>query len=434
MSSVQRLIGLILGAVLLSACQVQDTAVESAAQDSVEAASSAAAELATNPRFSTAGTVDQRLEFVGSLFRGGEQYEKLDRLKTIFPAHTITASPRPYLFPEGPTASLPKQYVYADSTHSTAKMLEETRTSALLVIQNGEIRYENYWLTGGADVNWMSFSVGKSFLSTMIGIAIDDGLIESVDAPITRYVPELVGSAYDGVRIKDILQMSSGARWNEDYSDSDSDIMRYGAIWAGAGSGSFDAFTATLTRAREPGTYNYYNSTDTQALGMLLQRATGMSISAYMQQELWHPLGMERDAYWITDKYGMEMAAGGLQVVARDYAKLGQLFLQKGEWQGQRIVSASWVADSLHADAPHVQASAHPDYPMGYGYQWWLPVSDVGEFAALGVYNQSIYVSPAKNLVIVKLSANPSYGLTNDESSYREFESLELFRAIGEQF
>jgi len=127
------------------------------------------------------------------------------------------------------------------------------------------------------------------------------------------------------------------------------------------------------------------------------------------------------------------MAAGGLLVTARDYAKLGQLFLQQGEWQGQQIVSADWVRDSLVADGARLQAQAHPEYPMGYGYQWWLPVSEVGEFAALGVYNQSIYVNPAKNLVIVKLSANADYGRTDDESSYREFETLEFMRAIGER-
>lgn len=379
------------------------------------------------------GSVEERLAFVGGLFRGGEQYQTFHRLEQIFPAQRIAASTRPFQFPQGEALSVPETYSFAGANKQSSAFLQETQTSALVVIQDGQLRYENYWLTGGKDVTWISFSVAKSFVSALIGIAIDDGLIESVETPITRYVPELAGSAYDGVRIKDVLQMSSGARWNEDYSDPDSDIMRYGAVWAGAGSGSFDEFTATLEREREPGTYNYYNSTDTQALAMLVSRATGMSLSAYAEQELWQPLGMESAGHWITDKTGVEMAAGGMLVTARDYAKLGQLFLQKGRWQGEQIVSADWVKDSLVADGAHLKASAHPDYPMGYGYQWWLPVSDVGEFAALGVYNQSIYVNPAKNLVIVKLSANADYGRTNDESSYREFETIALMRAIGEQ-
>ncbi len=378
--------------------------------------------------------VAERLEFVGSLFTGVEQYENFNRLKDLFPAQTIRATGTPFVFPVGPGIDLPSTYRYDGQPRSSADLLDETRTSALLVIHDGQIRHEQYWLTGGPQVNWMSMSVAKSFVSTLIGIAIDDGLIASVETPITEYVPELAGSAYDNVRIKDVLQMSSGARWNEDYSDPESDIMRYGQVWAGAGSGSFDQFTATLTRERAPGTYNYYNSTDTQALGMLVSRASGMSLSAYAEQELWGPLGMQHDGYWITDRVGVEMAAGGLQVTAVDYAKLGQLFLQQGQWRGEQIVSQQWVADSLVADAPHLQAESHPEYPVGYGYQWWLPVSTEGEFLAIGVYNQFIYVNPARNLVVVKLSANPAYGQTNDESSFRELETIEYFRAIGAQF
>ena len=371
---------------------------------------------------------DERITFVGSLFTGAEQYEFFNRLKTVFPTRTIKAGPSPDRFSVGKAMTLPDSYAYAGENYEVAQFLDDTRTVALLVIQDGEIRYEDYWLTGGVDVNWMSMSVAKSFVSALIGIAIDEQLITGVEAPITTYVPELLGSAYAGVRIKDVLQMSSGARWNEDYSDPNSDIMRYGAVMATGN--SFDDFTASLEREKPPGTYNYYNSTDTQALGMLLARATGMSMSEYAQIKLWGPLGMEHDAYWITDDAGVEMAAGGLQVTARDYAKLGQLYLQQGKWQGQQIVPESWVRDSLIADAPHLLATAHPEFPVSYGYQWWLPVSDEGEFSAIGVYNQFVFVNPQRNVVIVKLSANPKYGLTNDESSYRELESFEFFRSI----
>lgn len=374
---------------------------------------------------------EKRGAFVSTLFTGAEQYELFNRLKDVFPTRTIQAGPDPYRFPAGESIKLPATYNYADKQHDIAQFLDDTRTVALLVIKDGRISYENYWLTGGVDVNWMSMSVAKSFVSALIGIAINEKLITSVEEPITTYVPELIGSAYDGVRIKDVLQMSSGALWNEDYSDPDSDIMRYGAVMA-TGS-SFDEFTASLEREKPPGTYNYYNSTDTQALGMLVARATGMSMSEYAQIKLWGPLGMEHDAYWITDDAGVEMAAGGLQVTARDYAKLGQLYLQQGKWQGKQIVPQAWVKDSLTADAPHLLAAAHPEFPVSYGYQWWLPVSDEGEFSAIGVYNQFVFVNPKKNIVIVKLSANPKYGLTNDESSYRELESFEFFRAIMAQ-
>ena len=325
--------------------------------------------------------------------------------------------------------TLPETYAFNGHTRSSESYLAETDTSALLVIHRGKILYESYWLTGGESVHWMSFSVGKSFLSSLIGIAIEEAQIKSVVDPITAYVPELKDSAYAGVSIKDILQMSSGARWNEDYSDPNSDIMRFGKVWASGD--SLDNFTASLVREHPPGTVNYYNSIDTQALAMLLVSATGLTLSEYIEQKLWLPLGMENNGYWVTDDEGMEMAAGGLQMTARDYAKFGQLYLQKGRWRGKQVVPADWVQDSITPDAPHLLAEAHPEYPLSYGYQWWVLPGEQREFAALGIYNQVIYINPAQQLVIVKLSANSQYGLTNTEESYREFESFELFRAIG---
>jgi CubicO group peptidase (beta-lactamase class C family) len=375
---------------------------------------------------------DERMSFVTSLFTGVEQYQTLNRLAEIFPNKVMTASSSAHIFPVGETIELPKSYEYNGQSLDTRTFLEETDTTALLVILDGAIRYQNYWLTGGPDVHWMSMSVGKSFVSALIGIAIEEGHIGSIEDLITQYVPSLVGSAYDGVRIKDILQMSSGARWNEDYSDPESDIMRFIRTF-GSGA-SINDFTATLVREREPGTYNYYNSSDTQALGMLLVEATGQGLAAYAQDRLWEPLGMEMDGYWITDDSGMEMAAGGLQVVARDYAKLGQLYLDKGNWNGVQIVPAAWVSASVTPDAPHVMPGSDPNFPLGYGYQWWVPESDEGEYSAIGVYNQFIYVNPTKRLVIVKLSANSEYGQTADDSSWREMESFELFRAIGNSF
>lgn len=404
---------------------------EPATDATTDSAADPVAESAPAPATSQAPAADTALDrasFVASLFTGAEQYQAFDRLERIFPVHRIRAADVPHRFPRGAEITLPDSYRYDGADRSVTDFLEETRTVALLVIRDGEIRHERYWLTGGEDVTWMSMSVGKSFVSALVGIAVDDGLITSIEQPITDYVPELQGSAYDGVRIKDVLQMSSGARWNEDYSDPNSDIARYGAVM-GSGA-SLDAFTASLVRERPPGTFNYYNSTDTQALGMLLVRATGMTMAAWAEQELWQPLGMAHDAYWITDDSGMEMAAGGLQVTARDYARLGQLYLQGGRWGDRQIISEAWVRDSLTADAPHLLPSAHPEFPVGYGYQWWLPEGDRGEFSAIGVYNQFVFVDPERRVVIVKLSANPNYGLTNDESSYRELESFELFRAI----
>jgi CubicO group peptidase (beta-lactamase class C family) len=375
-----------------------------------------------------------RIDYISSLFTGASQRDNFQRLDSIFPVATMTAAQAPFRFAEGRPLQLPSQYSHdGGPPKSVEDFLSLTETMALLVIEDGAIRFERYAPWGGRDAKWVSMSVAKSFVSAAIGIAVQDGFIGDVSEPIAAYLPALAGSAYDGVPIKDILQMSSGARWNEDYSDPDSDINRFAAIFAQGG--SFDAFPATLSRERASGTFNLYNSTDTQVLGMLLVAATGRTIADYMQEKLWHPLGMEADGQWLLDSTGMEMAFAGLNAVARDYAKLGELFRNGGAWQGRQVVPADWVKASLTADGPHLQPgdTELSDSLFGYGYQWWLMDGEEGEFAAIGVYNQFVYVNPAKKLVIVKLSSSPDYGTVNDESTYCEYETISLFRAIGKE-
>jgi len=373
-----------------------------------------------------------RIPFVASLFTGAEQYENFNRIDELFPTSTMPAAAEPFQFEEGARISLPDSFVYDGDVVDTETFLAETDTSAVLVIEDGKIRFERYMLTGGRDVNWLSMSVAKSFVSAAIGIAVEEGHIASIEEPITSYVPSLAGSAYDGVRIKDILQMSSGARWNEDYSDPESDINRFGRIFAIGG--SLGEFAATLEREWEPGTVNHYNSTDTQVLGMLLVAATGRTVTDYMTEKLWGPLGMESDAYWMVDSENMEMVFGGLNATARDYAKLGELYRLGGIWNGRQIVPKAWVHASVTPDAPHLTPEAKADdlFPVGYGYQWWIPAGDEGEFSAIGVYNQFIFVNPSRDLVVVKLSAFSDYAISLEDSAYREIETFEFFRAIAE--
>lgn len=371
-----------------------------------------------------------RVTFISSLFTGVEQIENFNRLAEIYPVSTMTASASHFEFKEGPLIELPKSFSYKNNQIDVEAFLSETDTSAVLVLKDGEVRFERYMSTGGRDVNWMSMSVAKSFIATGIGIAVDENLID-ISLPITDYVPSLLGSAYDNVRIKDVLQMSSGAAWNENYNDPNSDVMRLARIMAIGG--SMDEFVATLKRATKPGTLNHYNSTDTQALGMLLARATGKSVSEYLTEKIWHPLGMESDGYWLVDDHNVELAFGGLNATARDYAKLGELYRLNGQWNGRQVVSEKWIEDATRPDAPHLMPGNNEDYPLGYGYQWWIPESSEGEFSAIGVYNQFIYVNPTRNLVIVKLSAYSDYATSLDESAYREIETIAFFREIGKQ-
>ncbi len=374
--------------------------------------------------------MNDRVAYLQSLFSGARQEERFDRQHQIFPVSTMRPAPEPRPFPTGPAMELPATYRFEGAEKESAAFLAETDTAALMVIHRGRLRHEAYRLTGGPSVTWVSMSVAKSFVSAALGIAQAEGGFGSVEEGIVDYLPELRGSAYDGARIKDVLQMSSGARWNEDYSDPQSDISRFISIFAQGG--SFNDFAATLVRERAPGTYNLYNSTDTQVLGMLLKAVTGETIRDYVEARLWHPLGMQDPGHWLVDSTGMEMAFGGLNATARDYAKLGELYRLGGSWNGRQIVPETWVRDSVTADAPHLKAGAGElaGTIFSYGYQWWLPGDD-GEFSAIGVYNQFVYVDPRRDLVIAKLSANHRYGLTNDESSYREAETIALFRAIG---
>ena len=364
-----------------------------------------------------------RVQMVSSLFTGAEQFDNFPRTHELFPVAEMPPAPRPMPFVTGAPIALPETFEFAGGTVDAASFLTETDTAALLVVQAGELVLEDYWLTGGRDVTWLSMSVAKSFVSALIGIAVNEGFITSVEDPVTQYVPELAGSAYEGVRIKDILQMSSGARWNEDYSDPKSDINRFGRIFALGG--SLNSFAATLPGELEAGTFNRYNSTDTQVLGWLLVEATARPIFDYMTEKLWHPLGAESVGYWLLDGEQMEMAFGGLNITARDYAK-------GGLWRGKRLISEEWVTASVTPDAPHLLPgdNAASDYGLGYAYQWWIPAGDEGEFMAIGVYNQFVYVNPTTETVIVKLSANSEYGVTDAESSIREFESIEFLRSI----
>lgn len=375
---------------------------------------------------------NKRLEFVTSLFSGKEQFQNLNRVHTLFPKTTVLPSSNPLLFQLDEPKELPTKFIFEGKQVDVDEYLLRTDTAALLIIQNGKIKYENYWLTGGPDEHWFSFSMAKSFISALIGIAIHQKYINSIEDKITFYVPQLKNSAYDNVRIKDILQMSSGASWNEDYGDPNSDINRSARIFAIGG--SLDEFTSSLEKELESGSFNRYNSTDTQALGMLLREATGASITEYMQKMLWEPIGAEKNGYWIVDSENMEMAYAGFMATARDYAKLGELYRLKGNLNNKQIIPSEWIELSTKPDGPHLLPGDNPlsDFPLGYGFQWWIP-DNSGDFSAIGVYNQFIYVSPKNNTVIVKLSANSSYGTSNDANGKSELEGISFFKAILSQ-
>jgi len=281
--------------------------------------------------------------------------------------------------------------------------VEERAVTGLVVLKGGALVHESYYLgTPDTDLR-VSWSVAKSFLSALMGIVQEDGDIASIDDQVTKYAPSLIGSAYEGATIRNVLNMASGVRFNEDYLDFNSDINKMGRV-LGLG-GSMDEFAASITaRDRAPGEAWQYVSIDTHVLGMVIRGATGRSIPELMVEKLLTPLGLEADPIYLTDGYGVAFVLGGLNLRTRDYARMGQLYLQNGLWNGVQVVPAAWVAASTVDSAPNT-----PDR-TGYGFQWWLPADGIeGEYFARGVYGQYIYINPLKDVVIALNSADRGF-------------------------
>ena len=308
----------------------------------------------------------KRLNHTIHLFDEDRIVNNFRTFDSIWPVAILKASSDAYKYPRTSTISLPLSFDFHGDSYNTANFLKDSWTTGFLVIQNDTIIFEEYFLGNTESTRTISWSMAKSFISALVGIAVDEGYITDIMQNVEEYVPELKGTAYDGVRIKDVLQMSTGVRFNEDYGDFYSDINQWGRGFALGN--SQDAFAASLERETEPGTVRHYVSINTHVLGMLLTRATGKTITEYMQEKLYDPMGMEYDGYWLLDDENMEVALGGLNLTMRDFAKIGSLYINDGYWNGSQIVPEAWVQSSITSDAPHLQKGV-----FGYGYQWWIP-------------------------------------------------------------
>ena len=345
----------------------------------------------------------------------------------IFPTREIKASKNPKPLKRN-IKTLPETFFFEGEEKNLQEYLDYFWSDGMIVLHKNEMVYENYWLGNNENKRHISWSVAKSFISALVGIAYEEGLIDSLDDPVTKYLDDFKETGYDGVTIKDILQMSSGVLFNEDYADYDSDINRFGrAVATGT---SMRDFSKTLTREREPGTYMHYVSINTQVLGFLLQEVTNKSISQYLYNKIWNPLGMEDSAYFILDDVKDEFALGGLNATLRDYAKFGLLYLQNGRWNDNQIISKQWIEDSHSTDGIHLVPGEREtsSNPWGYGYQWWVPGFPDTDYTASGVYNQYIYIDPLSEIVIAKTSSNFKY---TSELQMSKDMHMAMFRAIA---
>lgn len=270
--------------------------------------------------------------------------------------------------------------------------IKDHKTVAFMIIQNDSIYYEKYFKGHDESSIVPSFSMAKSVISLLIGCAIDDGLIKSVNEPITNYLPQLQKNGLDKVTIKHLLQMTSGIRFNESY------VNPFGHAASFYYGRKLSKSVNKLKLKDEPGTKFNYISGNTQALGMILEKALkGKTITDYLQEKIWLPLGMEFDASWSIDKKnnGVEKAFCCINARARDYAKFGRLYLNNGNWNGQQIISSNWVKESTKIDTANGSAAF-------YQYQWWI-LGKQGDYMAQGILGQFIYVNPAKHLIMVRL-------------------------------
>ena len=348
-------------------------------------------------------------------------------MESIFPSKPIAKSSIPYKLREN-MRELNVSYKFGGKSHQMSEMLDRTSTTGILVVKNDVIVYENYFRGNSANARNTSWSMAKSFISGLVGIAIAEGKISSVNDPITKYVPELIDSGYNNVPIKHVLQMSSGVRFNEGYSNPKSDINQLmSKLFLHLR--PMDRVIADFPSEFASGKKFQYMSLDSHVLGLLLRRATGKSITDYFQEKLWQPLGAESDASWLTDLYGTEITFCGLNATLRDYAKFGLLYLHEGKLNGKQILSEQWVKESITPDRPDLQANATDakEYAgFGYQYQWWIPPDTNGDFVAMGHRGQFIYVSPKHQVVIVKTSA-----AEKSSTSEIRLETIALFRAIA---
>ncbi len=353
-----------------------------------------------------------RLMAVNSLFHAEKIVNNFSHMDAAF-LHV------PVVKDGGPVSALPK----ADPMVLPATVkdwIKARNVTSLVVLKDGKMVYEDYYQGTGSDDLRISWSVAKSFLSALVGILIDEGKIGSIDDPVVKYAPSLKDSAYKTASLRNVLQMSSGVTFDEDYLDKSSDINRMGRVIALGG--SLDGFAASLKDSyAKPGTVMQYVSIDTHVIGMVVRGATGRTIPDLLSEKIIIPLGLEKQPYYLTDGDGVAFVLGGLNLTTRDYARFGLMVAQDGFYNGQQIVPKAWLRASTKATAN----TALGDFK--YGYQWWVPAVNAaaGEFLARGVYGQYIYINRPKGVVIASNAADRGFkndGVAND--------NIEAMRAI----
>ncbi len=338
-------------------------------------------------------------------------FRALDRVTLLAKSRVVPAGGTPLPLPPGPPLALPM---------SVDAYMAGQRSAALLVVHEGRLRLERYGLGFDSGGRWTSFSVAKSITSTLVGAALRDGHIRSMDDKVSDYIPQMKGSAYDDVSIRQLLTMTSGVRWNEDYADPNSDVARFNNHAPEPGVDSVVSYLRRLPREVPPGTRWHYSTGETNLVGVLVSQATKKPLSAYLSEKIWVPAGMEQQATWILSRTGHEISGCCIQAATRDFARFGLFILNGARVQGRSIVPEGWLADATTERI----ATGQPGRVHGYGYQWWTYAD--GSYSARGIFGQGIFIDPKRKLVIAS-NANWAAG-ANDPATNAAREAF--YRAV----
>jgi CubicO group peptidase (beta-lactamase class C family) len=318
---------------------------------------------------------------------------------------------RPVFALREPSARFSASYTYANQRHTLDEYFSRNYVVGFMVLHDNQILLEKYFHGADRESRFLSNSVSKSFTSVLVGAAIAEGKIKSVDDPVVKYLPWLQDSGgYRATTIKNLLEMASGVKFDEEYTNPDAEIGQYASALL-HGKPSFHDLALSIQPKVKPGTHFEYQTINTQVLGMILEVATGQPLNRYAEEKLWSNIGPEDDAFLFRSKKQAQICAGSsLNVRVRDYARFGLMAMYGGTLGGQRVVPEAWIKASTQPRESFLQPQ--PNGPndhqnFGYGYQWWVLYDDDGSFAALGIYGQTIYVNPKRHVVIVQTAAWP---------------------------
>jgi len=341
-------------------------------------------------------------------------------MEKIFSGNIVKRGTNVYPLPHA-ERELAVVYQYKGEAWDTARFMEANAVAGLLIIHNGKVLLERYRLGFDGDKRWTSFSVAKSFTSTLVGAAVADGYIKSIDDPVTDYLPTLKGTAYDDVKVRHILNMSSGVKWNEDYVDPKSDVNTFSNATDTSRGSPLVTFMSKLPREAKPGTKFVYKTGETNLIGEIVMAAVKKPLATYLSEKIWSTFGMEQDAFWIV-RDGNETGGYGLSVSLRDYGRFALFVLGGGVAGGHPVVAPDWFRQ---ATTP--TKFSKNERGRGYGYQWWTAPG--GIYYAQGIFGQQIMFYPAGKLIVVSLSAWPE-ATNKDRSAVREAYMLAVRNAV----